>query len=269
MKELIKLIEEQVSHLELIYKLAIYNIKSQYSNHYLGVFWNFLQPMMQVGLYYVVFGLGLRGTHSDVDGIPYIVMLISGLFPWLFISQSINAGAGAIHSKLGLVTKMKFPSSTLLSISFTNALINLMITSSILFIISLYLHLVPLWHYLWFIYFVFSSYMLIFGISLVMSTLVILVRDTRNILQNVMRMAFFLTPIFWTLDHANHLMHKISALNPFSYLVGIYRICFIKASPHMYGNIYDHFYFWSVTLFILVIGAHIHFKFRNKLVDYL
>ncbi|MGK0553084.1 ABC transporter permease [Macrococcus capreoli] len=269
MKALFKLIEEQLTHVELIYKLAIYNIKSEYMNHYLGVFWNFLQPMMQVGLYYVVFGLGLRGTHNEIDGIPYIVMLISGLFPWLFISQSINAGASAIQSKLGLVTKMKFPSSTLLSISFTNALINLIITTSILFIISLWMHLVPAWHYLFFIYFIFSSYMLIFGISLVMSTMVILVRDTKNLLQNVMRMAFFLTPIFWTVEHANHLLTKISDLNPFSYLIGIYRLSFIRGTTHMYGNIYDHFYFWAVTLFILTLGAHIHFKFRNKLVDYL
>ena len=269
MNILFKLIYEQINHIELIYKLAIYNVKSQYTNHYLGVFWNFLQPMLQVGLYYLVFGMGLRGTHADVNGIPYIVVLISGLFPWLFISQSIIAGSSAIQSKLSLVTKMKFPSSTLLSISFTNALINLLITSSIILIISLFYQLVPIWHYLFLIYFIFSSYMLIFGISLIMSTLVILIRDTKNILQNIMRMGFFLTPIFWTVENANHIMRKISDLNPFSYLINIYRVTFINPNLSYIGNVYDHLYFWSLTCLVLFIGARVHFKFRNKLVDYL
>ncbi|TDM12399.1 ABC transporter permease [Macrococcus lamae] len=269
MKEIISLFKEQLNHVSLIYKLAIYNMKSQYSNHYLGVFWNFLQPMLQVGLYYVVFGLGLKGSHSDVSHVPFIIHLISGLFPWLFISQSINAGSNAILSQLSLVTKMKFPSSTLLSISFTNSLINLLITTAILFIISLLNGYVSWWHYLQFFYFIIASYFLIFGISLIMSTLVILVRDTKNILQNVMRMAFFITPIFWAIENATPLMHKISALNPFSYLIGIYRTAFIHNQPEFYGNWQDHLYFWSLTMLLLFIGSHVHFKFRSKLVDYL
>ncbi|QTQ08946.1 ABC transporter permease [Macrococcoides canis] len=269
MKTVYQVIQEQLNHFELIYKLAVYNLKSQYTNHYLGAFWNFLQPAMQVLLYYVVFGLGLRGAHSDIDGVPFIVYLISGLFPWLFISQSINAGASAIQSQIGLVTKMKFPSSTLLSISFTNALINLIITSSIIFVISLGMQLVPLWHYLFLIYFIFSSYVLLFGISLLMSTLVILIRDTKNLLQNLIRMGFFLTPIFWSVSHTSHIMLVISKLNPFSYLLGYYRLALINGNIHSYGNLYDHIYFWSITLIILLIGSKVHMKFRNKLVDYL
>ncbi|MDM8328490.1 ABC transporter permease, partial [Staphylococcus felis] len=121
MKSLFVILHEQISNWKTIIQLAVYNMKSQYSNHYLGVFWNILQPLMQVGVYYLIFGLGLRGGGDRlVDGAPFIIHLISGLFPWLFISQSINQGANAIQANLGLVTKMKFPSSVLLSISFTN-----------------------------------------------------------------------------------------------------------------------------------------------------
>lgn len=269
MKELINLIKEQILHVHLIRKLAIYNIKSKYSNHYLGVFWNILQPLMQVGLYYVVFGLGLRGVRHDVIGVPFIIHLISGLFPWMFISQSIIGGSLAIYQRLGLVTKMKFPSSVLLSISFTNTLINLLITTSILFLLSLYYQLVPIWHYFWFFYFIIASYALIFGISLIMSTLVIIVRDTNNILQNVMRMAFFVTPIFWAIENATPLMVKINAFNPFGYLVGTYRVAFIRDHVSVYGSWHDHLFYWTICLLLLFIGSQVHYKFRNKLVDYL
>lgn len=269
MKDLIALFKEQLTHINLIYKLAIYNIKSQYSNHYLGVFWNFLQPLLQVVLYYIVFGLGLRGAKADVGHIPFIIHLISGLFPWIFLSQSIMGGSSAIQSKISLVTKMKFPSSILLSVSFTNTLINLLITSAILFVLSLYNQLVPWWHYFWFLYFIIASFAFIFGVSLIMSTLVILVRDTKNILQNVMRMGFFVTPIFWVLENANPIMHKINAYNPFGYLVGIYRTAFTKGEVPIYGTWHDHLFFWSLSILLIFIGSQVHFKFRNKLIDYL
>lgn len=269
MKELVDLFKEQIMHIELIYKLAIYNIKSEYSNHYLGVFWNILQPAMQVGLYYLVFGLGLRGGKGDVDGIPFIIHLISGLFPWLFISQSINRGSNAILSKLSIVTKMKFPSSTLLSINFVNSLINLLITTAFLLGISLYHHYVQWFHYFIFLYFIFASYVLIFGLSLIMSTMTIIVRDTRNLLQNFIRMCFFLTPIFWSVEHATPLMQKLTSLNPFTYLIGVYRSAFTHNEVLLYGTWHDHLYYWTLSLLILYIGAKVHFKFRNRLVDYL
>ncbi|TDM14901.1 ABC transporter permease [Macrococcus bovicus] len=269
MKDLIQLFKEQFSHLELIYKLAIFNVKSEYSNHYLGIFWNILQPALQVGLYYLVFGLGLRSTRADIDGIPFIIHLISGLFPWLFISQSINRGSNAIFSKLSIVTKMKFPSSTLLSITFVNSLINLLITTAFLFVVSLYHHYVPGWHYLIFIYFIIASYAFIFGLSLIMSTLTVLVRDTRNLLQNFLRMCFFLTPVFWSIENSTPVMKHITGLNPFTYLVGVYRSAFTHAGGGLYGAWHDHLYFWALSLLLLFIGAKIHFKFRNRLVDYL
>ncbi|TDM34382.1 ABC transporter permease [Macrococcoides canis] len=269
MNNMIKVLKEQLVNFNLIYKLSIYNMKSEYSNHYLGVFWNILQPLMQVGIYYLVFGLGLKGSHNDVVGVPFILHLVTGIFPWLFISQSINAGAMSIYSKLSLVTKMKFPSSALISISFTNSFLNLLITTSLVFVISVLKGYVPWWHYLWFIYFIISSYLLIFGINLIMSTVIIIIRDFRNILQNVIRMGFFLTPIFWAAETADPIMSKIMSFNPFAYLIGIYRTAFIHGNVSIYGDWKDHLYFWTLTLLLLFIGSQVHYKFKNKLVDYL
>src|SRR5699024_12851802 len=125
MNNIFKILKEQWIHRRLIVGLSVYNLKSQYANHYLGIFWNILQPAMQVCRYYVVFGLGLRGDRGDVGDLPFIVHLITGLFPWLFISSNINAASAAIQGQLSLVTKMKFPSSTLISVAIVNNVINL------------------------------------------------------------------------------------------------------------------------------------------------
>lgn len=269
MSNVYNIFKEQFQHRHLIWKLAVYNIKSEYANHYLGVFWNILQPAMQVLIYYVVFGLGLRGVRGDVGEIPFIIHLISGLFPWLFLSQGIGAASNAIQGQLSLVTKMKFPSSVLLSITIVNSIINLFITSTMLIILSVIFGYSEPLHFTAFFYFLFASFLFIFGFSLIMSTLVILVRDMKNILQNVIRMFFFLTPIIWVLDDSNELLKTITAFNPFSYLVMNYRNAFVLDAPPLYGDMSDHLFFWSVTLILLFIGANVHYRFRSKLVDYL
>ncbi|MDT0748273.1 ABC transporter permease [Staphylococcus chromogenes] len=269
MRAIISIFKKQIINLPKILKLAIYNMKSQYANHYLGVFWNILQPLLQVIVYYIVFGLGLRGSAGSVMGVPFIVHLISGLFPWLFISQGINSGATAIQQNIGLLSKMKFPSSIFISIALTNNMINLLITTLIVFIISLFNHYVPLWHYFWFVYFMIGSFAIIFGISLIMSTLTVIVRDTKNLLQNVIRMLFFMTPIFWVLEEQHGILVKLASLNPFAYLIGVYRTAFIHPQTAVYGTWSDHIYFWVTTLLLITIGAIVHTKFRKRILDYL
>lgn len=269
MNNIFKFLNEQWIHRRLIIGLTIYSIKSQYANHYLGLFWNLLQPAMQVGLYYVVFGLGLRGDRGDVGELPFIIHLITGLFPWLFISGTINAASNAIQGQLSLVTKMKFPSSTLISVSVVNSLINLFITSAIVLFISIFNGYSSPVHYLGFFYFIFASVALTSGIGLIMSTLVILIRDMKNILQNVIRMFFFVTPIFWSLNEASGLMHTISAFNPFAYLLMNYRTALVLQEAPLYGDMSDHIFFWSITLFLFYVGVNVHYRFRDKLVDYL
>lgn len=269
MKSLFEIFKEQIVNLSKIIKLALYNMKSQYANHYLGVFWNILQPLLQVAVYYLVFGLGLRGGGGPVMGVPFIVHLISGLFPWLFISQGINTGAGAIQQNMGLLSKMRFPSSIFISITLTNNVINLLVTTSIVFIISLINGYVPWWHYFWFIYFLIGSYVIIFGISLIMSTLTVVIRDTKNLLQNIIRMIFFMTPIFWVLEEQSGILVRLASLNPFAYLVGVYRTAFVHSQVAVYGEWTDHLYFWITTILLLLVGATIHMKFRKRLIDYI
>ncbi|MDW3865721.1 MULTISPECIES: ABC transporter permease [Staphylococcus] len=270
MVELIDIIKEQYKHSTQIFKLAIYNIKSEYANHYLGIFWNVLQPLLQLIVYYLVFGLGLRsGGDELVNGIPFIIHLITGLFPWLFISQGINSGASAITKNISLLSKMTFPSSVFLSITLTNNVINLFITTSIIFLISLFNLSIPMWQYLYFFYFLFSAIVLVYSISLITSTMVVLIKDIKNLLQNIIRMLFFMTPIFWAVEESNEILKTLVKLNPFSYLIEIYRLSFVQVYSTSYLTWSDHLYFWALTITLLLIGSIIHHYFQGKLLDYL
>lgn len=269
MIEFFKIFKEQFGYRGQIQKLAFYNMKSIYANHYLGLFWNVIQPVLQFSIYYIVFGLGLRsGGDRVLEGIPFILYLLSGVFPWLYISQSINSGASSILKNINLLSKMNFPPSVFVSISISNNVFNLIITSIIMITVSVVFNLVPVWHYLYFLYFLFSSIILIFGISLITSILIVIIRDVRNILQNLLRGLFFLTPIFWSFEEANRILKVISSLNPFSYLLNIYRVSFVQENVQKIGTTFDHVYFWIFTLTILSIGSILYNRYKRKIVDF-
>src|SRR5699024_766717 len=155
------------------------------------------------------------------------------------------------------------------SVAIVNNVINLFITSAIVLFISLANGYSSPLHYLGFFYFLFASVAITTAIGLIMSTLVILIRDMKNVLQNVIRMFFFVTPIFWSLDEANDLMHTISSFNPFAYLVMNYRTALVLEESPLYGDMPNHIYFWSITIFLFYIGVNVHYRFKDKLVDYL
>lgn len=270
MNTFIKLIKEQNYYKSHIFNISLYSLKSEYANHYLGVFWNVIQPLLQIAVYYIVFGIGLRtGGDRIVSGVPFILYLISGLFPWLFIAQGINKSSVAILQNKGLLSKMKFPSSVFLSATITNNILNIICTSSIIFMISLINELVPWWHYLFFLYFLLCSIVLIFSISLLSSISVVLIRDTKNLIQNIIRMLFFMTPIFWSIEDANNVLRKLINLNPISYLISIYRFSFVNNAISTQITWHDHLYFWILTLNILILGSIVHSKFKRNIMDYI
>lgn len=77
-----------------------------------------------------------------------------------------------------------------------------------------------------------------------------------------------MTPIFWSIEESHGLLKVMASLNPFAYLVGIYRTAFVHNDVYIYGDWNDHIYFWLLTLLLLLIGAVIHTSFKKNLLDY-
>src|SRR5699024_7989038 len=184
MNNILFLLKEQWNNRVLILKLSLYNLKSTYARHYLGVFWLILMPILQAAVFWFVFGVGIRKPRGDVGDLPFIVHLLTGIFPWSFVTACVTGGAMAILSKVGLVTKMKFPSSILISITILVNIITLFFTTLIIIVISLANDYSSPIYYLGFFYFLISTVAFTFGLSLILSAIVIIIRDMKNVIQN-------------------------------------------------------------------------------------
>ncbi|WP_028982713.1 ABC transporter permease [Sporolactobacillus terrae] len=275
MKSAWKVIQEQIKNLYLIRRLSLYELKSENSNNYLGMAWIIINPMIQIFVYWLVFGyISGRGDVLLENGkhAHYITWLISGIFLWFFLQPAIIQGSRSIYTRIRFIAKMNFPMSAIPSyVIFEKLYQHLFLTGIILVIMqftafkaSLYLIQLP--------YFMFGAIMFLFSVSLITSTLSTIVRDVHQILISVMRMMFYLTPILWEqayLEKVPSILRQILLLNPMYYLIQGYRASILGTSWYAVNHSAYTVYFWCFILIVLMFGSFIHLKFRDHFVDYL
>lgn len=267
MKQVFKVLLEQIKNFKLIFRLSKYEMKSKYQMHYLGILWQFLIPFIQISIYWFVFGIGIR-QGKPVDGIPFFLWLICGLVPWFFISPTITKGANSVFTKINLVAKMKFPVSVLPTITIFSNGFNFFLMLGIVFLIALFNGIFSGLYLLQLIYYIFCTFILLFSITLLFSSLSVIMRDFQSLLQASMRMLMYLSPILWNTENLPELYQTILKLNPFYYVLIGYRYSFLGTGWFFDDLIYT-LYFWLLVITILFIGSLIHLKFRKKFVDYL
>lgn len=112
MKTITAIVKEHLEWRNQILKLAKSDIVKTYSGAALGWFWAIVKPTITIFVFWFAFSIGLR-QGGDVAGFPFVLWLIAGIVPWFYMSEMITQGAGAIRKYKHLVTKMKFPVSTI------------------------------------------------------------------------------------------------------------------------------------------------------------
>lgn len=273
-KSIRQVIKEQFQNRDMILRMASLEIKGMYQIHYLGTFWQFLNPAIQIAIYWFVFGLGLRGGEA-VGDTPFFLWLLVGIIPWFFISPSIIQGSNSVHQKISLVSKMDFPVSLLPTIRITSNSFQFFIMMGILLVVTFLYGFYPTLYLLQIIYYIICMYVFLFAFSLLSSTISTLVRDFQLFLQSMMRMLFYLSPVLWEtgllvtrFGETGRLMENILRLNPLYYIIEGFRDSFLGRAWFFEDLVYMG-YFWLFTFAILYLGSKLHMKFRRNFMDYM
>jgi teichoic acid transport system permease protein len=268
MKSAITVLKEQIKSFYLIRRLSLYEVKSQNKNNYLGMLWEILNPGIQIAIYWFVFGYVIRGTDRDVNGYPFFPWLLAGLILWFFINPAITQGSKAIYSRIRIIAKMSFPVSVIPTYVIFSRLYPHLLLLVIGIILLQFLGFPVSLYYLQLPYFIFAAVALIVSISLLTSTLATIVRDVQMVVQSLMRMLLYLTPILWARELPGFLS-VIFKLNPFYYLVEGYRASLLYHEWFIFTEWRLTLYFWFVVLLFFTVGSSVHVKFRKHFVDYL
>src|SRR5690625_2783811 len=169
MKSAITVLKEQIEHFYLIRRLSLYELKSHNRNNYLGMAWEIINPIIQVMIYWFVFGTIRKRAPVEIGGmdVSFFPWLLAAFFLWFFCYQSIIHGSKSIYSRLRLLSKMNFPMSVIPNyVIFSKLYIHvaMLIVSIIIFQFLGYYATI---YYLQFIYFMVASFSFLYALSLI------------------------------------------------------------------------------------------------------
>lgn len=251
-----------------IWYLAKFEYLRANKDLFLGNLWKLLYPCIQIGAYWLVFGLGIR-QGRDIDGIPFIVWLTCGVAPWFIANQCVSIGASSIYRKAVLLSKSNI-STVLIPVSAVlSTIMNHVWTVLVLFFIFIGNGCPMTWYILNVLYYFFFVFVFSSALSMVTSVLVMLARDFQRIIPMIMRFFFFLTPIFWIPNGSMPAAyHVFDWLNPFAYLVKGFRDSMLYHAS-FWQKPAQVAYFWALTFVLYLIGVKMHQKLRSSILDYL
>lgn len=279
MKAMITVLREQFNSLYLIGRLSLFEVKNNNNSNYLGMGWEIINPMIQIFIYWFVFGYGIRslghgngrsGIHlaGHAHNIQFFPWMLAGIGVWFFVNQGILLGCKSIFQRIKMVSKMNFPMSVIPTYVIFSKLYSHLFMVIIIYIILLFMGF-PLSFYIFQLpYYIFGTLALLFAISLVTSTLAAIARDVQMAIQAFMRMLLYLSPFLWSMSTLPEPISTLVKLNPLYYLAEGYRYSLLGGQWYLAVHLKYTIYFWALIIVLTAIGSAMHLKFRDHFVEY-
>ncbi len=229
-------IKEIYDYREMINSMVHKELRGRYKGSVLGFLWTFINPLLQLLVYTLVFSVIMR---SNVE--KYYLFLFVALVPWVFFSSSLTSGCMVVLTSQDLVKKIYFPREVLPIASTTSNFVNMLLSFIVVFAVllvtgyginpvaCLFLPIVMI-----------VEYIICLGMCMLFSALTVYLRDLSNILSIIAMAWQFLTPIMYGQDMAESALAEhptlmmVWNLNPATPLINAYReILYYKQIPDM------------------------------------
>ena len=215
--------KELYKYRELLKTTTQKEVRGKYKHSFLGVLWSFLNPLLQIMVYAIVFPYILKNNQEH-----YVVFLCCGIIPWNFFATAINRSASTMLENGNIIKKVYFPREILPISVVTSEAINFVISTLIIlaFVIFDGIHLT---HYiLYYPLILIVQYLLILVISFIVSSITVYIRDLQHLIVVALQLFFYATPIVYATNLIPEEVAWILNLNPMTYIINGYRDIFLN-----------------------------------------
>ncbi|MEO5361274.1 MAG: ABC transporter permease [Nitrospirota bacterium] len=242
----IRFFREVINNRYMLKCLVIRDLKSRYTGSFLGIFWAVIHPIITVITYTFIFSFVLKARLGPEAGTSsFLLWLLCGLAPWLYFSETVQRNVQILIENKMLITKSLFPSELLpLSILLSNMLnhaimfgiigVAAVIITKKLTILILYLPV-----------YIFLLSLFILGFSWMVSSMNVFLRDIGQVLNVLIGMWFFYTPIVYQPSAVPEGLRTLLKLNPMYYVVEGYRLSLLGIEQRH----------WKGLLVLFVLGV--------------
>lgn len=258
---LIKEIKAIYKWRELLWQMVGREVKARYKQSILGYFWVILNPLAQMLVMSFAFSIIMRVPTNASGNIPYSIFLFVALLPWNLFSGSLASAAGSLVGAGGLITKIYFPRTILVISTIIAKIIDFLFASTVL-IIYMVVYQIPInFNILWIFPIFFIQQMFTLGLSLFFAAANLLYRDIQYLLNMILLLWMYVTPIIFPADLVPERYRFIFQLNPLAVIVNAYRQAILAGGTPKYSSLIIA---TIVSFVTLLIGLR-YFKSREKI----
>jgi lipopolysaccharide transport system permease protein len=207
-----------VANRRVLWALVWRDLKARYRGSVLGFVWTFLNPLLLMAIYSLVFAVYMR-----VDIPHYPIFVFAGLLPWIWFSSAVVAGSNAIVEGASLIKRVAFPPQVLPAVTVTATLINFMLGLPLLLAfmvgfgvpIRVAVLTLPLT--------IAFQFVFTLGVVIALSMLSVRYRDLHHLLASAMTLWFFLTPVLYPPSLVPASLQPFLLLNPMTSIIAAYQ----------------------------------------------
>ena len=250
-----QLMKNLYSYRELLKSNVKKEIRGKYKGSFLGILWSFLNPLLQVAVYAIVFPYIMR-----VETPNYLQYLIVGIIPWTFFITVINQGMIAVRMNAGIIKKVYFPREILPISVAISGLVNFFISCIIVLIFCVFGGLGISWHLILLPLIALIQFIFTLGLVLALSAINIYIKDTEYIVQFIINMLFYATPILYPATLFPEKIRWVLYLNPLTGIIDAYRDIFMY---HQMPGLMSILYLVGVAVIIFFVGLAIFRKLEK------
>lgn len=269
MKDVLYYIREQIKYLPLIIRMSKYDTKNNYQNFMLGRIWQYANPIIMATFYYIVFGFIFKRSLGATK-VPYLPWMLVGMATWGITNGTIHQSLNSIVGQLNLSNTFRFPISISPTITFVGNIVEYLVILFVAVIFGVLNGLGPSIYWFQIIYYFVAIILFTISMSLLNATLTTIFRDYSQIVRSISRIGMFFSGVMMNLqsDFIPVYVRKLALLNPFYYLIEGMRDA-LFSQGWFYEKMQETLFFWTLTIFILILGAHLLYKYQESFRDFL
>lgn len=213
----------------LLYYLAWRDIKVRYKQTTLGVTWAVLQPLLQTLIATLVFG---RFMNVETFGLPYPVLSLAGILPWVFFSQALMAASTSVVGNSNLISKVYFPRLIAPIAGVIGAIPDFLVSFALLIILMFVYQVVPGGAIVLLPFFALLAMVTALGVGVWFAALNAQFRDFRYILPFFMQFWLLASPVYYSSKTVqSQWFHGIYGLNPMAGVIEGFRWTLLGQEP--------------------------------------
>jgi lipopolysaccharide transport system permease protein len=245
-------LRELWNYRELVFFLALRDVKLRYKQTFFGVLWALIQPLAGVLIFSIVFGR-LAGLPSD--GIPYPVFVYAGLIIWTYFAAGMTAAAQSLVENAEMVSKVYFPRVLAPLAAVGPGLIDLGVSLGIAVVFLVIYGVVPGLAILTLPLWILAGLITALAVGLWLSAINVKYRDVRYALPFLVQIWFFATPVVFPLSIAEGNLRYIFSINPVTWVVDGFRWALVDGPPPGLPDLVS-----ALVMVVVLVTGFIYFR---------